>query len=85
MLRKADVLADAGYLFDYVNGTYVNKSRKVVVSLKFTDDVSAEELEARLAAAPRSAEWQFLFLESPSPRVRQELIAEYGGGEHAYG
>ncbi len=77
MLTKADVLDAAGYAFDYLYGTYVNKPRRVVVSLKFTDDVSTEELEERLAQVPASGDWQFVFLEPPSTCIREKLLAEY--------
>ncbi|MEJ1966727.1 MAG: hypothetical protein WDO56_36360 [Gammaproteobacteria bacterium] len=85
MLKKADVLDDAGYLFDYIHGTYVNRSRKVIVSLQFTDDLSAEDLQARLAVARETADWQFLFLKPPSPYIRQKLVTDYDGTERAYG
>jgi hypothetical protein len=78
MCKKADVLDDGGYRFDYRHGTYVNRSQKALFSHLFVDAYSAEELEAHIKSVPSgNKEWKFFCIDQPAREVRTELEAYY--------
>lgn len=77
MSKKADVLDDSRFFFDYWHASYVNKPKKMILSHQFVDAHTAEELEAILSKAAPTGEWQFFCLEPPSEYVRNKVLQRY--------
>ncbi len=75
--RKADALDSGGFVFDYRHGTYVNVRKKMLFSHQLVDSLAPEELEARVAVAAPTGEWQFFCLKPPSPSIREQIEAVY--------
>jgi hypothetical protein len=76
--RKSDALDAGGFWFDYVHGTYVNKTNKLVFTHQLVDSLTAEALEKRIAEAKPTGEWQFFAFEQPWPELRAKLEWRYG-------
>ena len=55
----------------------MNKKLKAILSHEFTDSLSTEDLEARIAAIGPQPEWQFFCLRPPLQAAREELEAAY--------
>ena len=84
MCKKADALDAGQFVFDYIKGTYVNVSKKILFSHQFVDAHSAEELEVYVAQAKPTGEWQFYCLKPVAPDVRERTIARYEGPRNAH-
>ena len=73
---KAQLLNDAGYLYNFNRWIYVNRDARKAFSLEFIQDHSEGELEARVDEPPPPAgEWSFYFNSPPSEAVKRELLA----------
>ena len=77
--QKSDALDGGGFVFDYRYGTYVNVRKKMLFSHQLVDSLSAEELEARVAAAAPTGDWQFFCTKPPTRSVREQIVAVYSG------
>jgi hypothetical protein len=78
MCKKADVLDDGGYRFDYHRGTYVNRSRKALFSHRYVDASSAEEIEALIKSVPAdNKQWKFFCFEQPTGEFRKIIEDGY--------
>jgi hypothetical protein len=75
--RKSDALDAGGFVFDYRHGTYVNVRKKMLFSHQLVDSLSAEELEARVAAAVPRRDWLLFCLKPPTRYVRETIKAVY--------
>jgi hypothetical protein len=75
--RKSDALDEAGFIFDYWHGTYVNRAGKMLFTHHVVDSLSAEELEKLIADAQPTGQWQFFAFKQPWPELRAELEARY--------
>jgi len=74
--EKDRLLETAGYHYRFDRMIYLNRDTKKVFSRSAVEDHSAEWLRERLAA--HTTDWTFYFNDSPSPRIREAIIAEFG-------
>src|SRR5262249_36381028 len=77
MCRKGEILDTGRFFFDYWHGTYVNRPKKMLFSHQLVDLLTANELEARIARAVPTDEWQFFCIEPPSEYVRKKVLQRY--------
>jgi hypothetical protein len=76
---KTHILEEAGYVFNFERGLYVNRAERKAFSVEFAEDHDEAEIEARITEpAPPSGEWCFYFNRQPSNGVRQQLSALLG-------
>jgi hypothetical protein len=68
-------LKQAGYKYDFARHWYVQTQHRKVISMQFVADHSLETICAAMAEHSPSTDWQFYFLEEPTPAVREQLIA----------
>jgi hypothetical protein len=73
--EKDRLLESAGYLYRFDRMIFLNRDTRKIFSRSAVEDNSPEWLREKLSE--QITDWAFYFNESPSPRIREAIIAEF--------
>jgi hypothetical protein len=73
LATKEQILKNAGYSYSFERELYLNRKAKKAFSVEFVEDNSEEEIERRIQESIPDDEWDFFFVDPPSPAVKREL------------
>ena len=76
MDAKEDLLTRAGFRYNFVRMSYINRLAKKVFSQEAVEDHSEEWLLDKIREPNSSGDWQFYFNEQPSVAMKREFLAE---------
>ncbi len=73
IVKKKDVLREAGYRYDFERALFINRARRGAFSIEFVGDHSEEELRQLILESGDANAWKFYFNVPPSDGIRREL------------
>jgi hypothetical protein len=76
MDSKEKLLIEAGFRYNFVRMSYINRMARKVFSEEAIEDHPENWLIEKIRERNDSGEWQFYFNEPPSPAVVRDFLAE---------